>query len=332
MKDIEIIKDEKKENQNKIQYYSDDYNNLIDNSNINVTLIQKPMVSYINNNLNNDFSNDNINDINNDNNNIYKNSYNYLKRYSLDDNNETFKNISDKINSQKEIIYNFGYEKNERLEPLKLCLIEDTINEHEQEYQKLKKERENLKKKFEELYYKDSEKINNNNYIGKNKKSKKNNLNLDTNNNYEYLSRAVEQELNLTNKQMNLLDKEANIKYNQHKNYLKEKNKLLNKNNYQRDNKIFSNQGMNIIKKNKYDNNKNKLNTNKKEIKVPIPLLMSCMLGENKKNNIKPKFSFEYQKQNYFSPMAKKGFNFFLNYNGNYIKQRHLKRNYSEMF
>ena len=311
MKEFDFFKEEKNEEQNNINYNFDD-SNTKNNYNNNIPLIQKPSVSYVSNE------------------NTYNNPNNYLKRYVLDDKNESLKLISKNINPKKEIVYNFGYKKHERLEPLKLYLIEDTIKEQEQEYQKQKKEKEDLQKKFEELYSKDLSKKNNNYFIRKkNTNSRSNNLMIDTNNNYEYLSKEVEHELNLTNRQMDLLDKEANIQYNQYKNFLKEKNKLLINNN-QRYNKIFYKQGINIIKKNKFDINKNKLKTNK-EIGVPIPLLLSCMFDENKRKNIKQKYSFEFFKHNNFSPLEKKGFHYFHKINGNIIKPKIINRSFSEM-
>ena len=54
---------------------------------------------------------------------------NYFKRHSENLSKHTNnKHYFDNKDSNKEIIYNFGYKKEERLEPLKLSLIKDTLN------------------------------------------------------------------------------------------------------------------------------------------------------------------------------------------------------------
>ena len=213
-------------------------NNINDSVNINKInnendlLIQRPNVS-LNNNQNN------IND-------SYNNS-NILKKNNLNDNNKRYKNNFDNINQKKEILYNFGYKKQDRLEPLKLSLIEDTIKEQEMEYHRQKLEIENLKKKFEDLYLNDKEKRNNKYTISKeNTISKKAHSTLETNY-YEYLSKVVEEELNLTKNQMNILDKEANLLYNKYNKNLKEKSKLIKDNNFSRNNRFLSKFGKKII-------------------------------------------------------------------------------------
>ena len=283
-------------------------NNINDSVNINKInnendlLIQRPNVS-LNNNQNN------IND-------SYNNS-NILKKNNLNDNNKRYKNNFDNINQKKEILYNFGYKKQDRLEPLKLSLIEDTIKEQEMEYHRQKLEIENLKKKFEDLYLNDKEKRNNKYTISKeNTISKKAHSTLETNY-YEYLSKVVEEELNLTKNQMNILDKEANLLYNKYNKNIKEKNNLLKHNNYLRNNKFLSNVGNKIIIKNNNSNNKYKINTNK-EISVPIPLLMSCMVNQDKRNINLQKY-YNHQRIKFFSPIKNNKINFFQDYNRNNI-------------
>ena len=272
------------------------------------SLIQKPSVSFISNNKNNSYQNSNYN----------------LKKWRISDNNRRLNNIFDNINPEKEIVYNFGYRKQDRLMPLKLNLIEDTIKD--KDYENNKREKENLKKNFEKIYSNDSKKKKNY-FIGeKIAFTKKNNFYIKTNN-YEYLSKAVDQELNITKNQMNILDKEADILYNKYKENIKEKSKLIKNGNYSKNNKFFSKQGINIIRKSKCLNNKLKI-YNEKEIKIPIPLLISSINNKNKRNLNKNNYC---QRDNYFSPKEKKGIYFFQNFNNNIIK-RNLQKNYSEIY
>lgn len=285
--------------------------NIINNDNDNILLIQKPNISLINNQNNN---------------NSYINSNIYIKKNKLSNNNKRYSKIIDNINPNKEILYNFGYKKQDRIEPLKLSLIEDSIKEQEMEYQRQKMEIENLKKKFEKVYLNDSEKKHNKCTICKtNTLSKKRNSCLETNN-YEYLSKVVEEELNLTKKQMNILENEANLLYNKYKKNQKEISKLKDNNN-SRNNKFLLKLGKTIIVKENYSNNKYKINKNKK-ISVPIPLLMSCMVNQDKKN-ISLKKYYIHQRINFFSPNFSNRVNFFQNFN---IKERRLQKNFSEIF
>ena len=298
----------------------DEENDIIKNNyNKNNMLDEMPFVSLINSNHN-----------------IYNYSNNfsnyYLRRHSLD-NSRTLRKFLNNINPNKEIIYNFGYKKKDRLEPLKLNLIKDTIEEQEKEYERKKKEKETLRKQLEDLNSKKSQKKNNLN-SEKNIHTKKYN-NLDTNNNYEYLSKLVEQELNLTNKQMNILDKEVNNIYDNYKKSVREKNKMLKANKHSGNNKFLSNRGKYIINKDinksidKNNNNKNK----NKGINVPIPLLMSCMIENNKRDNMDLN-GYYYENQRYFySPKEKYGFNYLHNYSDNQIiKGKKLIKNYSQMY
>ena len=285
------------------------------NNNENDLLIKRPTVSLINkqNNINDSYNNSNI----------------YLKKNNLNDNNKRYNNIFDNIDPNKEILYNFGYKKQDRLEPLKLSLIEDSIKEQELEYQRQKMEIENLKKKFEELYLNESEKRRNKCTVSKTSTiSKKTHSSLETNN-YEHLSKIVEEELNLTKNQMNILDKEANLLYNKYNKHLKEKCKLIKYNDYSRNNRFLSKLGKKIIIKNDYSNNKYKINTNK-EISVPIPLLMSCM-GNQDKRNINLKKYYNHQKLNFFSPNVNNRINFFQDFNKNNINGRRFQKNFSEI-
>ena len=292
-----------------------DSDNINKNNNENDLLIKRPTVSLINkqNNINDSYNNSNI----------------YLKKNNLNDNNKRYNNIFDNIDPNKEILYNFGYKKQDRLEPLKLSLIEDSIKEQEMEYQRQKMEIENLKKKFEELYLNESEKRRNKCTVSKTSTiSKKTHSSLETNN-YEHLSKIVEEELNLTKNQMNILDKEANLLYNKYNKHLKEKCKLIKYNDYSRNNRFLSKLGKKIIIKNDYSNNKYKINTNK-EISVPIPLLMSCMVNQDKRNINLQKY-YNHQRIKFFSPIKNNKINFFQDYNRNNIKVKRMQKNFSDI-
>ena len=297
----------------------DEEKDIINNNyNKNNMLDEMPFVSLINSNHN-----------------IYNYSNNfsnyYLRRHSLD-NSRTLRKFLNNINPNKEIIYNFGYKKKDRLEPLKLNLIKDTIEEQEKEYERKKKEKETLRNQLEDLNSKKSQKKNNLN-SEKNIHTKKYN-NLDTNNNYEYLSKLVEQELNLTNKQMNILDREVNNIYDNYKKSIREKNKMLKANKHSGNNKFLSNRGKYIINKDINKSiDKNNNNNKNKGINVPIPLLMSCMIENNKRDNMDLN-GYYYENQRYFySPKEKYGFNYLHNYSDNQIiKGKKLIKNYSQMY
>ena len=139
---------------------------------------------------------------------------------------------------------------------MKLSLIEDTITIKKDEIKLKNEENEDLKKQ--------KVKINENLYKMRKNKEKYiiSKINSDTKNNDEYLSRAVEQELNLTNTQMKNLEKDANKVYN------KFKYKSIKKIIHSRSNKFLTKQGINIIQKD--ENFKNELNTNKKNINISL--------------------------------------------------------------
>ena len=84
-----------------------------------------------------------------------------------------------------------------------------------------------------------------------------------------------------------------------------------------RNNKFLSNVGNKIIIKNNNSNNKYKINTNK-EISVPIPLLMSCMVNQDKRNINLQKY-YNHQRIKFFSPIKNNKINFFQDYNRNNI-------------
>ena len=207
---------------------------------------------------------------------------------------------------------------------MKLNLIEDSIKIQEREYEKKKIEREHLKKQFQKLYSNNFENKNNNYYINKNKINTKKNENIKTNNS-EFLSKIAEKELNITKNQMNILDKESSILYNKYKKNIKIKYELLKRNNHS-ENKIFlSKQGTNIIKNNKYLNNKFIFNNNKE---IRVPTLLNSFMNKNKRNIEVNK----YYKDLSFSPKAKNVLYFFKNFNDNIIKHKKLHNNYFEIF
>lgn len=273
-------------------------------------------------------------------NNKNNNLDNYFKRHS--ENLSKYinnKNYFDNNDYNKEIIYNFGYKKEERLEPLKLSLIKDTLN--------LQKKKDHNKIREKELL-KNQDKIKNNHSELNNinvingKKSLHQKINNSVNNKKdEYLSKMVEQELYVTNSQMNILDKEVNKIYNNHKNRMNKENKFLKINEHLRFHRFLSNQDIRIIKNNRNDYNKkkNKFRVNSKnEIKFLNPLLMPHKIGENNNNNNNTNNYYNNKKQNcILSPLAQKGFHFFQNINNKYnfnnnIEEKKLKKNYSQIF
>ena len=198
-------------------------------------------ISIINPNLNkNENGNNNIliqdESIKNENeNNIEKTKDNLGK-----DNNEENNNIKNDYSFiEKDIIYDFGYNKEERLEPIHLSLIRDTINDDE-------KNIDNFRYQIEKEKYEQSFKENN--MQSKNKDKNKKGNNLYYNRNSEYLKRKnkilpkTEKEMeyfkekdlfdeelnddnfNITQKQMNILDKVSNNNYNFLREDLKKRN------------------------------------------------------------------------------------------------------------
>ena len=198
-------------------------------------------ISIINPNLNkNENGNNNIliqdESIKNENeNNIEKTKDNLGK-----DNNEENNNIKNDYSFiEQDIIYDFGYNKEERLEPIHLSLIRDTINDDE-------KNIDNFRDQIEKEKYEQSFKENN--MQGKNKDKNKKGNNLYYNRNSEYLKRKnkilpkTEKEMeyfkekdlfdeelnddnfNITQKQMNILDKVSNNNYNFLREDLKKRN------------------------------------------------------------------------------------------------------------
>ena len=198
-------------------------------------------ITIINPNLNkNENGNNNIliqdESIKNENeNNIEKTKDNLGK-----DNNEENNNIKNDYSFiEQDIIYDFGYNKEERLEPIHLSLIRDTINDDE-------KNIDNFRYQIEKEKYEQSFKENN--MQSKNKDKNKKGNNLYYNRNSEYLKRKnkilpkTEKEMeyfkekdlfdeelnddnfNITQKQMNILDKVSNNNYNFLREDLKKRN------------------------------------------------------------------------------------------------------------
>ena len=327
-------KEKKQDFNNNLKFENDNLNNKNSYIKIKENKFAKNEI-YFNNYNKNYLYEQAIPSFNNKNNNLDI----YFKRHSENlskyiNNNNYF----DNKNSNKEIIYNFGYKKEERLEPLKLSLIKDTLNLQKQRNQNKIREKEVLKN--QDKISNNLTELNNINVInGKNSLHQKINNSINHKKD-EYLSKMVEQELYVTNSQMNILDKEVNKIYNNYKKRMNEKNKFLKINDQLRFHRFLSNQDIRIIKNNRngYKKNKNKYHVNnEKEFKLPNSLLMPYKSGENVNNNNANNY-YNNKKQNYIlSPLAQKGFHFFQNINNKYnfknnIEEKKLKKNYSQIF
>jgi len=265
-------------------------------------------------------------------------NYNFKRHSESLSNRVDNKNFFDNINPNKEIIYNFGYKKEERLEPLKLSLIRDTLTLQKQRSQNKIREKELIQNQ-NNLYNYNSElkNINTNNEKISLYQKTNNSINCKKD---EYLSKMVEQELYVTNRQMNILDKEVNKIYNNYKNRMNKRNKLMKFNELLRYHKFLSNQDIRINKNNRndYKKNKNKFHLNtKREVKSPFSLIMPYKSDENVNNNNIDNY-YKNKKENYIlSPLAQKGFHFFQNINNKYNfnnnnEEKKLKKNYSQIF
>ena len=220
------------------------------------------------------------------------------------------------------MVINNENEKN-RIKPLNLCLIKDTIKEQEN---KKKVKNVNLDEIMEELY--------NKNIAGKNGMNKIRHLKkirpkLDKDD-IDYLSRKSEKELNLTNRQMNILNNEADLLYNGYnRNFSINKDTLLkNSFNNRKNNIFFCKLGVNIV--NKYTfNNKNR-NKNKIELKVPV---MPFILRKYGGKKVSIYNSEGGQPKNFFSPSDNNHLNLLKKYNNNIciLSQKKLSHNYSDV-
>ena len=198
-------------------------------------------------------------------------------------------NIDNNDSSNNEIIYNFGYKKEDRLTPLKLDLIKDTIDIQEMEYQNKKKE---------DIIKKDAKQLSNNiKILGKVNKNNVDDINNSSKDNTESNSGKnkspvpiMDEELNLTKKQMDIMGEEVNKIYKNYKKISKQKIFYLKHPYIKYKNNPDQNK---IIYNNKYtppfyvrNRNQNKILNSKRNnvIKIKIPLMVSSMI--NKSNNL----------------------------------------------
>ena len=222
-----ISKNETESNNNgvKISLISPNTNksNDIDNNNILINQIQEKENSEEENKIEED-----KNDINND------------KNYIEEKNNENKNDINfDEENNE----YIFGHKKDEKLEPIKLSLIRDTIGEDEEKisqfHNQIEKEKyeQSLKENnFNNMKIPNKKLTNFYNYRNdQNELKKKNRVLSKTEKEIEYFKEKdlFDEELNdenfnITQKQMNILDRETNINYNYFKEISNRKNFQIN--------------------------------------------------------------------------------------------------------
>ena len=127
--------------------------------------------------------------------------------------------------NKKDVIYNLIYDKKNRIEALNLKLHKDSIEEQEKEYQNRINEENKRKEKKKYI------KIKNNISISEKKENRKViNINL-INLNDRLLFDKVDKELNVTLRQMNILNNEADLAYKKYKLRNNNINKSFNKNN-----------------------------------------------------------------------------------------------------
>lgn len=126
--------------------------------------------------------------------------------------------------NKKDVIYNLIYDKKNRIEALNLKLHKDSIEEQEKEYQNRINEENKRKEKKKYI------KIKNNISISEKKENRKViNINL-INLNDRLLFDKVDKELNVTLRQMNILNNEADLAYKKYKLRNNNINKSYNKN------------------------------------------------------------------------------------------------------
>ena len=142
--------------------------------------------------------------------------------------------------NKKDVIYNLIYDKKNRIEALNLKLHKDSIEEQEKEYQNRINEENKRKEKKKYI------KIKNNISISEKKENRKViNINL-INLNDRLLFDKVDKELNVTLRQMNILNNEADLAYKNYKlrnniNKSYNKNIRMIKNKFKiKNNKFFS--------------------------------------------------------------------------------------------
>ena len=256
---ISTIDNNNSEKYEKLNPINDNLNPLIPKSNNNSDNIT---VSIINPNK----ENISIHDISNNGNNINNNNF-IGKDFDKHNINNSIKNIIDKPNNdilnendnnenynaenesvdEQDIIYNNGYNKDEKVEPIQLLLIKDSIGEDEKSIalfhnkiqkekyeQKLKEENAKMKNKKTKIHnHINKSSSNSNNHINRNK-TELNNAKIKQISKSEkdikyfqekdlFDEKINNQILNITQKQMDILDEETNRFYNYFKEISKRK-------------------------------------------------------------------------------------------------------------
>ena len=195
-------------------------------------------ISIVPPNLNENYNNIIINPVSNDKKLVTQDEgavsslQNYRKMRTYQENNNDNNNIE-----EKDIIYNFGYKKDERIEPLKLSLIKNTIGEYESKKKSLQNKIDNEKNNLKLLKKYDNKStnsiaevknVNNNRNLNEINNSKKNIYKTEQELAYfkekDLFDEEIEEKgLNITQRQMSSLDQETNQLYNYFKEISKRK-------------------------------------------------------------------------------------------------------------
>ena len=195
-------------------------------------------ISIVPPNLNENYNNIIINPVSNDKKLVAQDEgavsslQNYRKMKTYQENNNDNNNIE-----EKDIIYNFGYKKDERIEPLKLSLIKNTIGEYESKKKSLQNKIDNEKNNLKLLKKYDNKStnsiaevknVNNNRNLNEINNSKKNIYKTEQELAYfkekDLFDEEIEEKgLNITQRQMSSLDQETNQLYNYFKEISKRK-------------------------------------------------------------------------------------------------------------
>jgi hypothetical protein len=231
-----LLKDTEKLNpiNDKINYiiHQNENKNIDNNENLN-----NIKISIVPPNLNENYNNIIINPVSEDKKlnikeeGVVSSLQNYRKMITKQENNNN-NNVE-----EKDIIYNFGYKKDERIEPLKLSLIKNTIGEYESKKKsiqnKIDNEKNNLKllKKYENKSSNSIAEVknaDNNRNLGEISSSKKNIYKTEQELAYfkekDLFDEEIEEKgLNITQRQMSTLDQETNQLYNYFKEISKRK-------------------------------------------------------------------------------------------------------------
>ena len=232
-----LLKDSEKLNpiNDKINYIIHQNENKNIDNNENINNINNIKISIVPPNLNENYNNIIINPVPEDKKvnikeeGVVSSLQNYRKMITNQENNNN--NVE-----EKDIIYNFGYKKDERIEPLKLSLIKNTIGEYESKKKsiqnKIDNEKNNLKllNKYENKSTNSIAEVQNaNNKRNLGEISSKKNI-YKTEEELAYFKEKdlfdeiiEEKGLNITQRQMSTLDQETNKLYNYFKEISKKK-------------------------------------------------------------------------------------------------------------